>query len=139
MIRKIMPNIVSGQNLLSLQADATVQEAATAMTERNIHAALVVAGDRLVGLFTGTDLIQKVVAEGLLPDQTTLRQVMTADPQTVTPETDALEALHMMQDGNFRHLPVLEDGKPIGIVSRRDFLRFEIDELERQEKLWEEM
>lgn len=139
MIRKIMPNVVSDQNLLSLPADATVREAATAMTERDIHAALVVDGDKLVGLFTGTDLIQKVVALGLAADQTTLQQVMTADPQTVTPETDALEALHMMQDGKFRHLPVLEDGKPIGIVSRRDFLSFEIDELERQEKLWEEM
>lgn len=139
MIRKIMPNVVFGQDVLLLGGEKSVQEAANAMAQRDIHAVLIVEGDKLVGLFTGTDLVRKVVANGLRPDHTKLKEVMTEDPQTVTPDTDAIEALHLMQDGKFRHLPVLENGKVVGIVSRKDFLSLEIEELGRQEKLWEEM
>lgn len=139
MIRKIMPNVVSGQDLLFLESEKTVLEAVRKMVERDIHAALIMDDNKLVGLFTGTDLARKVVSKGLLPEKTKLKDVMTGNPKTVTPDTDAIEALHIMQDGGFRHLPVVENNSVIGIVSRKDFLRFELDELERQEKIWEEI
>lgn len=137
MSRKIFPDIVSSQEIFELPGDATVREAAKGMAERSVNSVLVTDGGRLTGIVTGTDLICKVVALGRDPDTTPVCDVMTPDPQTVAPGTNAIEALHRMQDGHFRHLPVVEDGKIVAILSRRDFLGYEVDELEHQERLWE--
>lgn len=137
MVRKIMPDIVSDQDIFELAGGATVRDAARGMAERHCQSVLVTEDGRLTGIFTGTDLIRKVVAADLDPNQTTLSDVMTPDPQTVSPGFNAVEALHRMQDGRFRHLPIVDNGKLVGVVSRRDFLGHEIDELEHQEQLWE--
>jgi CBS domain-containing protein len=137
MVRKIMPDIVSDQDLFALAGGASVRDAAQGMAERNCQSVLITDGGRLTGIFTGTDLIRKVVAVGLDPNQTTLSDVMTPDPQTVSPGFNAVEALHRMQNGRFRHLPIVDNGKLVGVVSRRDFLGHEIEELEHQEQLWE--
>ncbi len=139
MVRKIVPDIVSGQDILTLAGDATVRDAAKGMAARGVNSVLITDGGRLTGIFTGTDLTRKVVATGLDPDRTALSDVMTPDPETVGPELNAIEALHRMQDGRYRHLPVVDGGRLVGILSRRDFMGYEIDELEHQEKLWEEM
>lgn len=139
MVRKIMPDIVSDQDILALAGSATVRDAAQGMAQRNCQSVLITEKGRLTGIFTGTDLIRKVVARGLDPDRTPLSDVMTPDPETVSPGFNAVEALHRMQNGRFRHLPVVEDGKLVGVVSRRDFLGHEIDELEHQERLWEQI
>lgn len=139
MVRKVVPDIVFGQDLLTLARGASVREAAQGMAARGVNSVLITEGERLTGIFTGTDLIRKVVAAGLDPDGTPLAEVMTPDPETITPNANAIEALHRMQDGRFRHLPVVEDGKIVAILSRRDFLGYEEDELEREDKLWEEM
>jgi len=137
MVRKIIPDIVSNQDFFELAADATVRDAAQGMAEKGVHSVLVTEGGALTGIFTSTDLVRKVVAVGLRPSLTSLSDVMTRDPETVSPGFDAIKALHRMHDGHFRHLPVVDDGKLVGIVSRRDFLDYEIDELEHQEKIWE--
>ena len=137
MVRQIIPDIVSDQDIFELAGNATVGDAAKGMAERNINSALVTDGGRLTGIFTGTDLIKKVVAVGLDPGLTALSDVMTRDPETASPGLNAIEALHRMQDGGFRHLPIVENGKLVGILSRRDFLDYEIEELEHQEQLWE--
>ena len=139
MVRKVVPDIVSGQDLLTLPGSATVRDAAKAMATRGVNCVLVVEGDRLAGIFTGTDVIRKIVAASCDPDTTLLQQAMTPDPETVGPGTGAVEALHRMQDGRYRHLPVVDNGRLVGVVSRRDFLGHEEDVLEQQEKLWEEM
>jgi CBS domain-containing protein len=139
MVRKIIPDIVSYQDIFALASNATVLDAARGMAERNIHAVLVTDDGNLTGIFTGTDLIKKVVAVGSDPNLTALSDVMTRNPQTVSPGFNAIEALHRMHDGRFRHLPVVDNGKLVGIVSRRDFLDYEIDELEHQEQLWEKI
>ena len=139
MVRKIIPDIVSDQDIFELAGDATVRDAAKGMAERNINSVLITSAGRLTGIFTGTDLVKKVVAVGLDPDLTALSDVMTRDPETVSPGLNALEALHRMQDGQFRHLPVVESGELVGVVSRRDFLGYEVDELEHQEELWEKI
>ena len=137
MVRKVLPDIVFGQNVFELSADSTVQEAARVMAEQNVHSVLVSDDGNLTGIFTSTDLVLKVVAVGLEPNMTALGEVMTRDPETVSPGFNAIEALHRMHDGHFRHLPVVENGKIVGILSRRDFLDYEVEELEHQEKLWE--
>ena len=139
MVRKLVPDVVRRQRLLKLPATATVREAAQRMARRNVRSALVVDGTRLEGIFTGTDLID-VVARGLDPDATPLSAVMTPDPETVKPDSNAIEALRRMHKCRCRHLPIVDEaGKLVGIVSRRDFLGYEEDEIEREERLWEEL
>lgn len=137
MNRKIIPEVVHDQTLLHLPATATVREAAREMRARHVGAVLVVAGDRLEGIFTERDMVNRVVAEGLDPDGTKLAEVMTRNPDTVGPNDTALVALRRMQDGGYRHLPVVDSGRLVGIVSRRDFDGDEKARLDSETKLWE--
>ena len=135
MVRKLVPDVVHDQRLLELPPQATVREAAQRMARREVRSALVMEDGKLLGIFTGTDLIGRVVAVGLDPDKTLLNTVMTKNPETISAGESAVEALRRMQQGHFRHLPVVDDGKVVGILSRRDFLGYEIDEIERQQRL----
>jgi CBS domain-containing protein len=137
MLRKIIPDVVSNQVLVTLSPSATVRQAAQKMAARDVRSVLVTTRGKLEGIFTGTDLIKRVVARGLDPDQTRLREVMTARPDSIDPDANALEALRKMHTGRYRHLPVVAKGKLCGIVSRRDILGFEADAVETEEQLWE--
>lgn len=135
-MRTIMPDVVGKRRLLTLSATASVREAARRMAKRNVRSVLVASRGKLEGIFTGTDLI-RVVAGGIDLDRTPLAEVMTPNPETIAPDAPAIEGLRRMQEGRVRHLPVVEKGKLVGIVSRRDFHGQEIDEVEREEDLWE--
>jgi CBS domain-containing protein len=111
------PEVVHDQTLLHLPATATVREAAREMRTRHVGAVLVVAGTRLEGIFTERDMVNRVVAEGLDPDGTKLAEVMTRNPDTVGPNDTALVALRRMQDGAYRHLPVVDSGRLVGIIA----------------------
>lgn len=137
MVRKVIPDVVQSQRLLKLPPQATVREAAQRMAQREVRSVLVMEEDRLLGIFTGTDLIARVVAPGRDPDRTLLHAVMTENPQTVSANQSAIEALRRMHQGGFRHLPVVENGVVVGILSRRDISGYERDVLERQGELWE--
>jgi CBS domain-containing protein len=139
MVRRLVPDVVREQRILKLPATATVREAAKKMARRDVRSVLVIERGKLAGIFTGTDLIGRVVAAGLDPDSTPLAQVMTRNPETIGPDENAIDALHRMQRGHYRHLPITDGEKVIGILSRRDFLGHEIDEIERQERIWEEL
>ena len=78
-----------------------------------------------------------MVAEGRDPVKTVLADVMTKNPDTLPPGRTAIEALRMMQDGGYRHIPVVEDGRPLGVVSKGDFRGLEQDRLEEETVLWE--
>ncbi|MGE0747450.1 MAG: CBS domain-containing protein [Rhodospirillales bacterium] len=135
-MRRIVPDVIGSQRLLKLPPTATVREAAKKMAARAVRSVLVCQRGRLQGIFTGTDLI-KVVADGRDLDATPLSAVMTAAPQTVASDEPAVEALRRMHAGRFRHLPVVDAGKLVGILSRRDFIGIEVDEIEREERVWE--
>ena len=139
MIRKLVPDVVHDQRLLELPPQATVREAAQRMARRKVRSTLVMEEGKLLGIFTGTDLTGRVVAAGLDPNKTLLHKVMTKEPETIRADERAIEALRRMQRGGFRHLPVVDGAKVVGIVSRRDFYGFEADEVERESKLWDEM
>lgn len=139
MIRRVVPDVVSNQDLLTLPKTATVEQAAISMAERHVRSVLVVDADKLVGVFTGTDLIERVIAVGKGARSTALSEVMSASPATIAPDRPAIEALRMMHDGGFRHLPVVQNSKLVAVLSRRDFIREEEDEIDLEEKLWEEM
>jgi CBS domain-containing protein len=91
---------------------------------------------RLTGIFTGRDAV-RALADGKDAEATTLAQAMTPNPVTITPDCRAIDALREMSDHGCRHLPVLENGKIWGVVSRGDFKGMEIDQLEEEDHLWE--
>jgi CBS domain-containing protein len=76
----------------------------------------------LIGIFTERDAIRRVLAEGRDPATTTLSDVMTDNPDTVTPQDTAAEVIRLMQAAQYRHLPIVDDGKAVGMISRGKFL-----------------
>jgi CBS domain-containing protein len=133
-----MSDLVRLQDPLMLPPDASVREAALKMRQRNLGAVLVAEGDaRLVGIFTGRDAVSRVIAEGLDPAATTLAQVMTYNPETMTPRNTVIEALRLMHDACCRHLPIVDGGRLVGIVSSGDFRGAEQDRLDEETGLWE--
>jgi CBS domain-containing protein len=120
MQRRIVPDLVSNQTLASLPPTATVRDAVRVMAERHIGAVLVAVDGRLQGIFTERDVLTRVVAAGLDPDDTALGGVMTPNPDTVGPNDTALDALRRMSERGYRHLPVVDDDQMVGIVSIRD-------------------
>jgi CBS domain-containing protein len=109
---------------ITLPPSATVAEAMRTMLDRNIGA-VIVAGDdgRVAGIFSERDLLRKVA--GLIPDYAgrPVSEFMTPSPLTVRPSDTLAFVLHTMDSGGYRHLPVLEGGRPVGMISVRDMLR----------------
>jgi CBS domain-containing protein len=108
------------------------------MRARSLGAVLVTNGTgALTGIFTGRDAVARVLAEGRDPAKTTLLDVMTVAPETITPDQKAIDALRLMQDARCRHLPIVHEGMIIGVVSRGDFRGAELDRLDEETGLWE--
>ena len=93
---------------------------------------------RLVGIFTGRDAVRRVLAKGKA-SSTRLAEVMTKTPTTMSPKKTAIDALRLMWDGGFRHVPLIERGRIKGVVSRGDFQSDEQLELDEERQLWEHM
>jgi len=136
-MRKMGRDVVRSKEVVHLNGDTSVHEAARLIREHNIGSVLVMDGERLDGIVTVADMAYRVVAEGLDPDKTILAEVMTANPDTISRDSAAIEALRMMQDGGYRHLPVVDGDKVIGVVSRRDFFGTEEARLDEETNLWE--
>jgi CBS domain-containing protein len=129
--------IVKDQDPVTLSNNETVQYACQRMWERRVGAVLVTDGKGgLCGIFTGRDAV-RTLGEAKDPAFTSLSAAMTPDPQTITPDRTAIDALRLMCDCGFRHLPVVRDQKIVGIVSRGDFKGMELDRLEDETSLWE--
>ena len=112
-------SVMQAKKLVKVPPDMAVDQAALLMAKKNLGAILVVEEDRLVGILTERDIAYRVVARGLDPQTTRLATVMTPAPETVDPNKPFGYALLRMQEKGFRHLPVVEHGKLIGIVSSR--------------------
>ena len=137
MTNRKLAYIIKDQRPLVLAANDTVQHACRCMRERRAGSVLVIDDQRrLSGIFTGRDAV-RTLAEGKDAAVTTLAQAMTPDPITITPDSRAIDALRAMSNGGFRHLPVVENGRIWGIVSRGDFKGMEIDQLDEEDHLWE--
>ncbi len=114
--------------LLIAPPDTSVHAASLLMAARKVGAVMVVKQGRLVGIFTERDAVYRVIARGRDVLTTKLAEVMTAEPKTVDPEKTYGYALLMMHENAFRHVPVIENGKPVGIVSSRNALDPEMEE-----------
>ncbi len=121
-------NVMERKKLLTAAPETTVSQAAKLMAKKNVGAVMVVEEERLVGIFTERDALVRVIAKGLDTQTTSLAEVMTADPQTVDPGKTFGSALLMMYENGFRHVPVVEEGKVIGIVSSRNALDPDLEE-----------
>ncbi len=133
-----MSAIIKDQDPLTLSPSTTVKHACECMRERRVGAVLVTDKDRhLLGIFTGRDAVCRILAEGKDPAKTRLSEVMTRDPDTMPPGSLAIDALRMMQDGGYRHVPIVADGKVLGVASRGDFKGIEQDRLDEETGLWE--
>jgi CBS domain-containing protein len=111
--------VMQQKRLLKASPETRVNNAAKRMARNRVGAVLVVEGERLVGIFTERDIAYRVVARGLDARTTRLADVMTPTPETVDPDKPLGYALLRMQERGFRHLPVLREGKVVGIVSAR--------------------
>jgi CBS domain-containing protein len=125
---------------LTLPPGATAREACKRMRECSADSVLVVDGaGRLLGIFTGHDAVRRVLAQARDADRTTLAEVMTWDPATVPPRAAAMEALRLMRDGGFDHVPVVDGGRVVGLVSHGHFLGLEQMRLEEETRTFETM
>ena len=116
------------RHVLSLPPQASVREAACVMTGANCGSVLVMEPpDILLGILTERDLMNRVLAKALDPDRTTVREVMTANPHCVPPETAVSDAVLTMLERGFRHLPIVAAGRKIlGVFSIRDAMPREL-------------
>jgi CBS domain-containing protein len=115
-------NIIANQHPVTASADMTVAAASRLMKHKHVGAILVLENSRLAGIFTERDALFRVIAEGRSPETTKLAEVMTRNPRTIAPDRPFGHALHLMYEGEFRHVPVVENGRPLGVVSARDAL-----------------
>lgn len=120
--------LMDPKKLLIAAPDTTVYEAARLMAKKNVGAVLVVTDKILRGIFTERDAIKRVIAKGLDIKTTPLSKVMTPDPRALDPEESFGYALTLMHDNGCRHIPVVQDGVPVGIVSARNALDPDLEE-----------
>jgi len=114
--------------LITAPPDATVSKAAELMARRKVGAVLVLEHGALVGIFTERGVVFRVIAQGRDARTTRLSEVMTIGPQIVDPEKSFGYALLLMHENGFRHLPVVENDKLLGIVSARNALDPDLEE-----------
>ena len=131
--RRLVRDVLSDQTLVALTSQDHVRDAARLMKHRRVGSVLVMNNDVLEGIFTERDMVNRVVANGLDPDMTPLSKVMTANPDTVGASASALDALKAMNDRSYRHLPVVDEGRIVGVVSTRDFYGEEKSQEERRQ------
>lgn len=113
---------------------ASVMDAVRIMVGHNVGALPVLDGDQLVGIFSERDLMKRVIVKGSDPTKVPVAEVMTRELVTADINDDHAECLKKMTDNRFRHLPVLEDGRLMGILSVRDLMRTEVEGKEREIK-----
>jgi CBS domain-containing protein len=134
-------SIMERRKFLTVPPTTTVRAASEMMADKGVGAVLVVDKGRLVGIFSERDVVFRVVARGLDPATTPLVEVMTPQPKTIKPNNTFGYAMTLMHENGFRHLPVVEDGKPIGIVSARSAVDPDLEEFvceERRRKRFKE-
>jgi CBS domain-containing protein len=113
-----------GGEVLKIEADASVFDAVKRMVEAGVGSLLVTDGDEISGIFTERDYLRRMTLEGRDDKDTAVREVMTAPLIVVTPETEIEECMAVMTDRRIRHLPVVEAGEIVGILSIGDVVKF---------------
>jgi len=111
---------VMTQDVVALPTDTSLADASRAMRERDIGDVLVVDGDRLAGIVTDRDIVVRAIAEDRSPSDTTVGELATGDVTSLSPEDSVEDAIRIMRDQAVRRIPVVENDRPVGIVSIGD-------------------
>jgi len=129
---KIIATVVDGREVYHIGAERTVREASRYMTERRVGAVAVLENSRLAGILSERDIMGRVVAKGLDPDATEVRQVMTRDLVVAHVGDSHDDGLRKMRQAGCRHLPVVEGDRLVGMVSQRDLLQVDLTEKDEE-------
>jgi CBS domain-containing protein len=139
MVDRSIRTVIENKESITCPETMTVCEAARLMKRKRIGAIIVVEEDRLIGIFTERDALFRVLAEDRDLHTTRVADVMTRNPQSIHPDKQFADALQLMHTGRFRHVPVVENGRAVGIVSASDAMGPELEafvwELLRQEQV----
>ena len=128
MLSQPVRSIIGQHGFVTAPPSTTVRQAVELMAQRHVGAVVVVEDDHLIGIFSERDAVFRVVARGLEPTTTPLAEVMTRAPVTIEPDRSFGHAMAVMHEHHCRHLPVVENGRPIGIVSARNALDPELED-----------
>ena len=123
-------DVIASQKPLTTSGNTTIATATKLMKKHSVGALMIVENGHLAGIFTERDAVFRVLAESRDPKKTHVTEVMTTKPMTIGPDKALGHALLMMHEGGFRHVPVVEHGKPLGMISARDALGPELQEFE---------
>jgi CBS domain-containing protein len=134
MFDQAIRTVMDRKKFLTATPAESVSGASVLMASQNAGAVLVLEGERLVGIFTERDAVFRVIARGLDPSTTPLSAVMTAEPKTLAPGKSYGHALTLMHENGFRHVPVVEDGRPVGIISSRNAMDPDMEEFVSEER-----
>jgi CBS domain-containing protein len=123
-------NILQGKNQspIFVCPDNTVYQALELMCDKSIGALLVMEDGEFVGIFTERDYARKVILKGRASKETLIREIMTETPITVTPDNSVEDCMRIMTNKFIRHLPVLDNGRLVGLISIGDLVKFIIEE-----------
>lgn len=131
--------LIEGKPLVLAKSSENVREVARRMTDRNVGAVAVLDGEKLVGMFTERDLMTRAVAVNLDLDKTQIDKVMTRELVTAGPGEAIAECLQKMHKLNCRHLPVVDRGNLVGMISLRDLLQIDSQQAKQRAKLLGEL
>ena len=138
MVDRSIRSLIADTECITCPESMTVSEAARVMKRHRIGAIMVVESDQLIGIFTERDALFRVVADDRDLNTTRVADVMTRNPQSIAPDKPFADALKLMHTGRFRHVPVVERGRPVGMVSASDAMGPELEafvwEIIRQEQ-----
>jgi CBS domain-containing protein len=124
---KLISEIIQGHPLFHAKPSDNVRDVVKMMSDKNVGAVAILESGRLIGIFSERDLMKRVVAAGLNPEKTQVGKVMTKDLVVGHPKDDINDALQKMHSIGCRHLPVVDSGNLIGMVSLRDLLEIDDD------------
>ena len=110
------------RTIVTVAPELSVLDAIKVLAAENIGAAVVMSGDRLAGILSERDYTRKVILKGRSSDSTRVEEIMTANVVVVSPRTKTRECMALMTEKNIRHLPVVDEGRVIGMVSIRDIV-----------------
>jgi CBS domain-containing protein len=119
-----------GQDVWTVVPDSTVYDALQLMAEKNVGALMVVESDKLVGVFSERDYARKVILKGKASKDTLVSEIMTAGPIWVRPDQTIRACMDLMTHKRIRHLPVLDDGRLVGVISIGDVVKAIISDQE---------
>ncbi len=129
---KTIGDLIAGREIYVARAHQTVREVARYMTERRVGAVAVLEKDRLVGIVSERDIMGRVVAQGLDPDQVKVGEIMTRNLVLALGDESHDDGLRKMKQAGCRHLPVVDGDRLIGMVSQRDLLQIDLTEKDEE-------